>query len=321
MTTTATTPAISVIVPVYNTERYLRRCIDSILAQTFTDFELLLIDDGSTDTSPAICDEYAQRDPRVRVFHKPNGGVSSARNLGLDNALGEWISFVDADDWVDDAYFEKLIKKSISQKADIVFCDSYFEYPDKQLIHQHYNWEKQGDEGLAEFITSTWTCIWGSIQKRSLYVIHNLQSPPNICYCEDFHLVVRLCYYASIIAKVSEPLYHYRQQASSVMHNLNQKTQNDEIQAYSEIINFFKILGKYDYFKRVMAWRSLKASQGFALNAENFNDFILYNPDKRNYILGCPFINKKLQLNMWFLTHHLSFLSLFFVLSRKFLNR
>lgn len=89
---------ISIIVPVYNAERWLRRCVDSILAQTHTDFELMLVDDGSTDASGAICDEYGSRDSRVRVFHKPNGGVSSARNLGLDNARGEWISFVDSDD-------------------------------------------------------------------------------------------------------------------------------------------------------------------------------------------------------------------------------
>lgn len=93
-------PKISVIVPVYNVEKYLRRCIDSILAQTFTGFELLLIDDGSKDKSGEICDEYAKKDSRVRVFHKENGGVSSARNLGLDNALGEWITFVDSDDYV-----------------------------------------------------------------------------------------------------------------------------------------------------------------------------------------------------------------------------
>ena len=91
---------ISVIVPVYNTEKYLDRCVQSILAQTYTDFELLLIDDGSTDSSGAICDRYADQDSRVRVFHKENGGVSSARNLGLDNAIGEWITFCDSDDFV-----------------------------------------------------------------------------------------------------------------------------------------------------------------------------------------------------------------------------
>lgn len=97
---------ISVIVPVYNAEKYLHRCIDSILAQTFTDFELLLVDDGSKDCSAVICDEYAAKDVRVRVFHKENGGVSSARNLGLDNANGEWIAFCDADDYVENNWLD-----------------------------------------------------------------------------------------------------------------------------------------------------------------------------------------------------------------------
>ena len=110
---------ISVIVPVYKAEKYLHRCVDSILAQTYTDFELLLIDDGSPDNSGAICDEYAAKDSRVRVFHKKNGGVSSARNLGLDNARGEWISFVDSDDWLDVSCLGKLTQK---MDADLIRC-------------------------------------------------------------------------------------------------------------------------------------------------------------------------------------------------------
>lgn len=112
-------PKISVIVPVYNVEKYLRRCIDSILAQTFTDFELLLIDDGSKDNSRDLCDGYAMKDERVRVFHKKNGGVSSARNLGLDNAKGEWVSFVDADDYLDNCYYSNFL--SFHDISDIVF--------------------------------------------------------------------------------------------------------------------------------------------------------------------------------------------------------
>lgn len=103
-----TMPTISVIIPVYNTEKYLRRCIDSVLAQTYQDFELLLIDDGSEDSSGAICDEYAARDSRVKVFHKENGGVSSARNLGLDNARGEWITFVDSDDYIEEKFLKSF---------------------------------------------------------------------------------------------------------------------------------------------------------------------------------------------------------------------
>ena len=113
------TPKISVIVPVYNAEKYLHRCIDSILLQTFTDFELLLINDGSNDGSGTICDEYAAKDNRVRVFHKENGGASSARNLGMDNAQGEWVTFVDADDYVLPSYLATYIEIST---ANVDMC-------------------------------------------------------------------------------------------------------------------------------------------------------------------------------------------------------
>lgn len=112
---------ISIIVPVYNVERFLRKCIDCILAQTFIDFELLLINDGSKDNSGAICDEYGAKDSRIRVFHKKNGGVSSARNLGLDNAKGEWVIFMDADDfWCDNTILEQLYSNAIEYNIDIV---------------------------------------------------------------------------------------------------------------------------------------------------------------------------------------------------------
>lgn len=101
-------PMISIIVPVYNSEKSLQRCIDSILSQTFTNFELLLVNDGSTDSSPLICTEYAKLDKRVRVLNKENGGVSSARNMGLDNAFGEWVTFVDSDDWLDEQFLSQL---------------------------------------------------------------------------------------------------------------------------------------------------------------------------------------------------------------------
>ena len=113
-------PKISVIVPVYNVEQYLPRCIDSILAQTFTDFEVLLIDDGSTDESGKICDEYAKKDSRIRVFHKKNGGVSSARNTGLDNAHSEWVAFVDSDDTLDVDFLHYSFL-DIPDFVDIVF--------------------------------------------------------------------------------------------------------------------------------------------------------------------------------------------------------
>lgn len=104
---------ISIIVPIYKIERYLRQCIESILAQTFTDFELLLIDDGSPDECPTICDEYTKKDTRIRVFHKPNGGLTSARNYGLYNAKGEWIMHIDGDDWIEPHTLKNYIMQQL----------------------------------------------------------------------------------------------------------------------------------------------------------------------------------------------------------------
>lgn len=114
---------LSIIVPVYNTEKYIRQCIDSILNQEFQNFELLLIDDGSTDLSGDICDEYANKDNRIVVFHKSNGGQSSARNIGIDNAKGNYIGFVDSDDWIHKDMYAKLLKKSIETNSEIVACN------------------------------------------------------------------------------------------------------------------------------------------------------------------------------------------------------
>ena len=117
-------PEISIIVPVYQVEKYLNECIDSILAQTFTDFELILVDDDSPDNCPALCDAAAKRDSRVRVIHKQNGGVSTARNAGLDAAQGNWIAFVDSDDTVEPEYLEKMHKAVLETGADFAICSS-----------------------------------------------------------------------------------------------------------------------------------------------------------------------------------------------------
>lgn len=111
---------ISVIVPVFNTEKYLDQCIQSILSQTYSNIELLLVDDGSTDSSGAICDRYAEQDSRVRVFHKPNGGVSSARNKGLEVAKGEYVIYCDADDWIDVDMYKVMYDKASSENLDMV---------------------------------------------------------------------------------------------------------------------------------------------------------------------------------------------------------
>lgn len=207
-------PQISVIVPVYNVEKYLHRCIDSILAQTFTDFELLLIDDGSKDNSGAICDEYAARDSRVQVFHKENGGVSSARNLGLDNAQGEWITFVDSDDWIEPILIESCVAV-IRKKHNIdVIRYGYYEEEslNKQIIRCSSN-ENDIIFSLNTFFEKCdnycyWGFVWNTAFRRDL--IRELRFDENINYCEDHIFTYEYMIRCKTMRFLSLPLYHYQ---------------------------------------------------------------------------------------------------------------
>ncbi len=301
---------VSVIVPVYNVEKYLHCCVDSILAQSFTDLELLLIDDGSKDKSASICDEYASKDSRVRVFHKENGGSSSARNIGLDNAHGEWIMFVDGDDWIDSNMLEIYLQEAEIHDAEVVLGDYKFVYLDSINIFKLPNWTENKILSLNNYITSVWTCLAGSIVKQRLYEEYQLYCPQNITYCEDFHLMVRLCFFSEKVIHVNLPFYNYRQQQMSIMHNLNKKTERDELWVYQDIASFLKEQGVYENYKQSMCWRILKATQELVLQRESWHDFLEVEPEKKRYVWNCPYINLKLKLNMYCLTHHLAIVSL-----------
>lgn len=179
------TPLVTIIVPVYNAQEYLHRCIGSLLEQSFVDFELLLINDGSKDNSGVICDEYAAKDERIRVFHKENGGVSSARNLGLDNAKGIWISYVDSDDWVAKDYLKNLVGHA-KIGIDLVISFPTYIYTDgssskpnylSKLVDEH-NFEKIFVEHSMHQNTSPWSKLF----RREII------ESANIRFCEDMHI-------------------------------------------------------------------------------------------------------------------------------------
>lgn len=202
-------PAISMIVPVYNTELYLHRCIDSILSQTFTDFELLLIDDGSTDRSGEICDEYAGKDKRVRVFHKENGGVSSARNLGLDEARGEWIAFVDSDDWVSTKLLEFLFSEAEKGKHDLVFCN-YAEVYTKQIVVSHHSCYTSKKDYICHTIEGALGgYLWNKLVHKDLFP-KTTKFYTGCDLWEDLQMSVQLFFYAeSVYVLNTEPLYFH----------------------------------------------------------------------------------------------------------------
>ena len=316
-------PQISVIIPIYNVERYLRQCIDSILAQTFTDFELLLIDDGSPDGCPAICDEYAEKDARIRVFHKQNGGVTSARNKGLDNAKGNWIIYIDGDDWIEPTYVEELYNEAINNEADIAICAFRFVYEDGSSVIEHPTiWDDNKQASLNRYIASIWTTACGSIQKSSLYKDNGVQSPKDLTFCEDFHLIVRLCYFADKVVSIDKPLYNYRQQPSSILHSTSfEKLQRDELTAYTEILEFFRNQGVFEIYQKSISWRIINALQHMILKPSYFEEFKQHYPDKKKYIWGCPFIGFKLRVLAWLITHNCESIAKAIIRLRKLLGR
>ena len=162
-------PKISIIVPVYKAETYLHRCVDSILAQTFTDWELLLIDDGSPDRSGEICDEYAKKDSRVRVIHKENGGVSSARQRGLDESIGEYTIHADPDDWVEPTMLEELYNKAKEEDVDMVICDFFQNNGRSQEYIKQKPIEINRKKVLRELLFQQLHGSWGCVKIHTLF--------------------------------------------------------------------------------------------------------------------------------------------------------
>lgn len=204
-------PKISVIVPVYNVEKYLPCCIDSILGQTFTDFELLLIDDGSKDKSGKICDEYAEKDKRIRVFHKENGGVSSARNVGLDNAQGEFICFGDSDDYFLNKALELLYDRSIKTGAEIVLGNSLRLENDKFTFVLNIKNEVYQNVLLS----IKHLALWGYMFNINLIRNNNIQFINSLSYSEDRLFIYQLACECKIMAFCNDPVYVYRINSSS----------------------------------------------------------------------------------------------------------
>jgi glycosyltransferase involved in cell wall biosynthesis len=207
---------ISVIVPVYKVEPYLRRCVDSILAQTFVDFELILVDDGSPDQCPAICDEYAAKDSRIKVIHQPNGGLSDARNKGLANAKGNYIGFVDSDDWIDPNYYEKLLKTLIQFNADIACAGIRRVHMDDVTVMVSYK-QKVLSGFCSKIASQQCGSVWNKLFRRSvIYGEETFLKFPSGVYYEDNLFMLETLQAAKKIALAADCYYYYRFNSSSI---------------------------------------------------------------------------------------------------------
>ena len=210
---------ISIIIAVYKAEQYLDKCINSVVNQTYKNLEILLVDDGSPDNCPKMCDDWAQKDNRIKVIHKTNGGVSSAWNAGLDNATGEYIAFVDSDDWVDNKYVEELYNALKKHNCDMSICSNYIVKnnvvkPDKKYfcfgVDSYYD--------AANCLSVFWNkkywrhTTWGKLYKKTIF--NNIRYPEDIRCTEDTYIIYDICQnIKNGIVTISKPLYYY------VIHN------------------------------------------------------------------------------------------------------
>ena len=210
---------ISIITPVFQSKRYLEKLINSILNQTYCDWELLLIDDGSTDGSAEICDRYAQKDKRIRVFHKSNGGVASARNQAMEMSRGEFLAFADSDDWVEPDWLGRLHTIAKEQKADIVVSDYYEEYPQKTIMRSKDDDSiivlNRKETLLLTFQNKIASYLWSMLIRRD---IAQERFTPYRAF-EDYATVFAWMRHVNKAVILHTPLYHYRQSANSCLHN------------------------------------------------------------------------------------------------------
>ena len=258
---------VSVVIPVYNCEAYLRECVDSVLAQTHTDLDVILIDDGSTDGSPEICDAYAASDPRVRTFHGPNRGLSAARNKGIDAAQGDYISFVDADDTIKKHTISTLV--SFASKKTIVSC-AFYRDPELNEINKK---EKKiiihnPQDAISHFLyqkKDVCTAAWGHMIPINLFH-DNLRFRQGIIY-EDLDLMYRLYERTTSVVHVKSKLYYYRITPGSSIINTWNQSRLDVLDVTKRIEEYFS---QNPDLLRAARDRSLSAAFNiFMLNEQN----------------------------------------------------
>lgn len=238
---------ISVIIPVYNVEKYLERCVNSILDQTYRNIEVILVDDGSIDTSGEICDKFKKKDKRIHVIHKKNGGLSHARNIGIEKSRGTYLYFIDSDDFVDAKILEKLYSGLIKSKSDMALCDLVYCNENLENLNAQYHhneissaivsrkeyWELLLKDENAAFIVA-----WNKLYKRNLF--KGIEYPLNKLHEDEFILkdIVERC---SSICIVGEALYYYLQRDNSIMGQASIHGDLDKIEAlFRRALYFFE---------------------------------------------------------------------------------
>lgn len=233
---------ISVIVPCYNVEEYIKKGLDSLINQTLKDIEIILINDGSKDKTIDILKEYDKKDKRIVIIDKKNEGVSKARNDGLEKATGEYIAFMDSDDWFELDALEKMYNKAKDNDFDIVACDTYAIYPDRK---QYIKSAIKDNQTNKKLMIDAYAVIWNKIYKKE--ILKNIKFNTSLTFCEDVLFLYQIYERVNKIGSINEPLYNYLQRQNSLTYTYDKKLYQ-LIESQDEIINYYKkgnIFAKY----------------------------------------------------------------------------
>ena len=258
-------PMVSIIVPVYNAEQYLRRCVDSILNQEYTDFEVFLVNDGSTDSSGDICEEYGNKDTRVIVIQKENTGVSDSRNLALDRARGKYLQFLDSDDWITPDATRLFVRAAEEYGCDMVISDFYRVVGER--LSPKGDIEEEGVLTREEFAAHMmenpadfyYGVLWNKLYRRDIVEEHKLRMDTDISWCEDFMFNLEYIRYAKVFYALHAPIYYYvKRKGSLASQGINiSKTVKMKLNVFEYYNNFYKhVLEEEDYEKnRLQVYR------------------------------------------------------------------
>lgn len=262
---------ISVVIPIYNVEQYLTQCINSVLSQTYRNLEIILVDDGSTDRCPILCDKYSQLDSRVKVIHKENGGLSDARNAGLDIATGSYVSFIDSDDFVEQDYIEALYNLILKYEVSVSAC-SYIHFSDENILSEPKKLmtQKCTKEQAVKYILiekNLSTTAWGKLY--DIHLFKNIRFPKGKIY-EDLFTIWKIIDQVDFLVYTTFPKYHYRLNPQSIMTSKFSDKSLDFIEAHQSIMEY--VLQKYPKLYKYACWRFTR-----------YNISYLYRALKANY--------------------------------------
>ena len=238
---------VSVVVPIYNVKDFLEECIISITTQSYRNIEIILVDDGSTDGSSELCNMLLKNDNRIRVIHKKNGGLSDARNFAIPYAKGEYIAFLDSDDYVENNMYKDMYELAKKENSDMVECDFYWEYPNKTKVDiGEYYYNKK------EMLEKVRVVAWNKLIKREILEKTKIKFPNGYRY-EDVEFTYKLIPYLEKISFLKKPCIHYVQREESISNLQNERTK-EIFDVLDHVINYYKEKNIYDEYKEQLEY-------------------------------------------------------------------